>query len=214
MVIQAEDAGWVRVQRLQVAWRALGIGLLLGRPSEVADLFVERFVDPKPAVIDFGDSEVTLKIPAICAHASRPAATRCFSRLGELSVDTLRDTVAFTQGAERFAMGDHPGAATAWRPLVKDPEPYVQVLGDAMITAFESVGETALVEKLERVAEKSAQTHGGASLDMVRAARRAAKQGKRAEARALATRLIEAWSEAAEPVPAVAEMRRLLAQIR
>jgi eukaryotic-like serine/threonine-protein kinase len=214
MVILPEDAGWVRVQRVQVAWRALGIGLLLGRASEVADLFVERFVDPEPAPIDFGDSEVTLRLPAICAYASRAPATRCFSRLRALAVDMLRDTVAFTQGAERFAMGDHAGAARAWRPLVKEPEPYVQVLGDAMITAFESAGETGLVEKLERVAAKSAETYGGASLDMVRAARRAAKRGKREEARALATRIIEAWSEAADPVPAVAEMKRLLAQIR
>src|SRR5262249_52754166 len=63
MVILAEDAGWIRVQRVQVAWRALGIGQILGRPAEVADLFIERFVDPEPAAIDFGDIDVTLKIP-------------------------------------------------------------------------------------------------------------------------------------------------------
>ncbi|WP_437593506.1 hypothetical protein [Sorangium sp. So ce1000] len=66
-----------------------------------------------------------------------------------------------------------------------------------------------LVERLEKAVPGVESHLGGASLAMVRAARRAARRGEVDEARALARRVIEAWAIADEPVPAIDEMRRI-----
>jgi hypothetical protein len=47
----------------------------------------------------------------------------------------------------------------------------------------------------------------------VRAAKRAAKRGDRARAKELAQKVVDAWSVADEIVPAVEEMKALLAKL-
>ncbi|MDI1447442.1 serine/threonine-protein kinase [Polyangium sp. 6x1] len=215
MVVSADDAGWQRVQRFEIAWRALQIALVLGRAQEIADLVVERFLEPEPPPLDGAYLDVPLRLPAICAHASPAVSRRCFTRFRELrqrlSYSALPDADAFTDGAERYAKGDFAGAARAFRPLLRTPGPFVEVLAEPMIETFEQTGESELVARLEAaLADRSAELNG-ASLALVRAARRAAKQGDGDRARALANRVLEAWSVADETVPAVAEMR-LLAQ--
>ncbi|WP_437309595.1 hypothetical protein [Sorangium sp. So ce388] len=88
------------------------------------------------------------------------------------------------------------------------------VLAGTMAETFERTGEIELVERVEAAAAGNEAHWSGASLATVRAARRAARQGNKDEARALARRVIDAWSMADEPVPAVGEMRRLLAALR
>ncbi|WP_437900392.1 protein kinase domain-containing protein [Sorangium sp. So ce124] len=214
MIPSAEDAGWVRVQRLEIAWRALEIGLILGRAGEVADRAVERFLDPEPTPLDGAHHiDVPLRIAALCAHATAAASRRCFARLRalrpRLSGGILPGTDAFIDGAERVARADHAGAARAWRPLLRDPGPFAAVMADAMAAVFERAGEMELVERLEKAVPAGERHLGGASLATVRAARRAARRGKVDEARALARQVIEAWAIADEPVPALDDMRRL-----
>ncbi|WP_437571578.1 protein kinase domain-containing protein [Sorangium sp. So ce542] len=216
MTPSAEDAGWVRVQRLEIAWRALELGVILGRAGEIADLAVERFLDPEPPPLDGAHHiDAPLRAAALCAHATAAASRRCFARLRALrarrsgGMGILPGTDAFTEGAERYARADHAGAARAWRPLLRDPGPFAAVMGDAMAAVFERVGEAELVERLERAAAGGEGRLGGASLATVRAARRAARRGAMDEARALARQVIEAWAIADEPVPALGEMRRI-----
>jgi eukaryotic-like serine/threonine-protein kinase len=83
-----------------------------------------------------------------------------------------------------------------------------------MATTFERTGDLELVERLEAAALAGPGEFNGANPAHVRAARRAAKRGDDERARALARQVIEAWGVADETVPAVAEMRRLLAALR
>lgn len=218
MVVSGDDAGWVRVQRLEIGWRALQIGLILGRAQEIADLLVERFIDPEPSPLDGAHIDVPLRLPAICARASRPVARRCFERFrvlrGALSLGALPDTDAFTEGAERYAAGDLSGAAKAWRPLMREPGPHAALLVDAMLDAFERAGDKDLALRLSAAVKETSDELNGASLATVRAARRAAKQGDRRAAQTLAKQVIDAWSVADETVPAVEEMRRLIERSR
>ncbi|WP_437831511.1 protein kinase domain-containing protein [Sorangium sp. So ce1153] len=214
MVPAAEDAGWVRVQRLEIAWRALELGLILGRAGEVADLAVERLLDPEPPPLAGAHHiDVPLRVAAICARATPAASRRCFARLRalrpRLSGGILPGTDAFTDGAERYARADHAGAARAWRPLLRDPGPFAAVMADGMTAVFERTGETELAERLEQAVTAGESHLGGASLATVRAARRAARRGAVGEARALARQVIDAWAIADAPVPALDEMRRL-----
>lgn len=214
MVPTEEDAGWVRVQRLEIAWRALQIALLLGRQQEIADLAAKSLIDPEPSLLDGASVDVSLRILAICARTSKVVARRCFERFAvlreRLSLGALPETVPFERGAERYSAGDLPGAAAAWRSLVRDPGPYASVLGDAMIAAFEHTGARELVERLEAAVPDASDGLNGASLGTVRAARRAAKRGDRKKAAELAERVVRAWSLADETVPVVTEMRTLI----
>ncbi|WP_437676975.1 protein kinase domain-containing protein [Sorangium sp. So ce131] len=214
MTPAADDAGWVRVQRLEIAWRALELGLVLGRAGEIADAAVERLLDPEPPPLAGAHHiDVPLRVAALCAHATAAASRRCFARLRalrpRLSGGILPGTDAFTDGAERYARGDHAGAARAWRPLLRDPGPFAAVMADAMVGVFERTGEVEPAARLEEAVAQGEHQLGGASLATVRAARRAARRGKLDEARALARQVIEAWAVADESVPAVGEMRRI-----
>ncbi len=213
MVPSPGDAGWVLVQRLEIAWRALQIALIVGRGAQIADLAVKLFLDPEPSPLDGASMDIPLRIPAICAHTSRSVAGRCFARFDtlreRLSLGALPETTTFRTGAERYAHGDLTGAAAAFRGLIRDPGPYMTVLGDEMIETFESFGDKNIVERLEAAHQKTDHELGGASLKTVRAARRAAKLGNQAEAARLAEQVIVAWSTADVKVPAVAEMLRL-----
>jgi hypothetical protein len=214
MVVSADDTGWVLVQRFEIAWRALQIALVLGRAHEVADLVVERFLDPEPPPLDGAHLEVPLRLPAICAHASPAVSRRCFKRLRELwqrlSYSALPDAGAFTEGAERYADRDFAGAAQRFRPLLRTQGPFAEVLAESMVETFERTGETDLADRLERAIPDRSRELNGASLALVRAARRAAHRGEGDRARELAKQVLDAWSVADEPVPAVAEMRQLL----
>jgi serine/threonine protein kinase len=218
MDIGPGDVGWVRVQRLEIAWHAVELANVVGRAAEVADRAVERFLDPEPPPLDGANITVPMRIPAICARASLPVARRCFARFRalreRLSGGIIPETGAFTDGAERYVLGDFEGAARAWRPLLRNPGMFAALLPDLMEATFERTRETELVARLEAAAPENAGELNGATPAMARAARRAAARGDRARARALATRVIEAWSVADETVPAVEQMRRLLAEMR
>jgi len=214
MDIRPDDTGWVRVQRFEIAWRALEIGDVLGRAGEIADLIVERFLDPDPSPLD-DNVTVPLRIPAICMRASQRVSQRCFTRFralySHLSGGILPLTDVATQGAERYARGDLLAAAKVWKPLLRDPGLFARVFSGAMEDALERSGDEELVQRLESVASGSgSNSYNGAKPADVRAARRAAKRGDMERARQLARKVIDAWTVADETVPAVAEMRKLL----
>ncbi len=218
LVVSASDAGWVRVQRIEIAWRALEIALILDRAPALADLVVERFLDPDPPPLDGVYLSVPMRLAAICALATRPTSRRCFARLralrDRLSGGILPSTQAFTEGAERYAQGNLAGAAAAWRPLMREPGMFAEALPDAMATAFDRAGDVELAGRIDAMLGARAAELNGATIAHVRAARRALARGDKSRARTEAQRVIDAWSVADETVPAVEEMRRLIAGLR
>ncbi len=215
MSVGATDAGWVQVQRFEIAWQALQVAEILGRGTEVADQIVERFLDPEPAPLDGNHLTAPLRIPAICLQASEPVAKRCLARFrslrAQLSGGIMLATDAFTEGAERYARKDWSGAAKAWKPLLREPDLFARVLSDAMEETFERTGDEELVQRLESIgASAGADEYNGATMADVRAARRAAKHGDVVRAQLLARKVVDAWSVADESIPAVLEMRKLL----
>jgi hypothetical protein len=214
--LAADDAGWLRAQRFEIAWRAFGLGVLLGRGREVADWMVARFVDPEPSPLDSNFAVVPMQIPSICVHASAPE--RCFARFralrSQLPGAITAETDAFLLGAERYVAHDYAGAAAAWRPLLAGSLVLASALPDAMVDTFERVHDPDLAERIDRDDMLRAKELNGATLGHVRAARRAVARGDRAHARELAEQVIHAWQLADEAPPAVAEMRQLVDQLR
>jgi len=216
LVIRPVDTGWIRTQRFELAWRALELAILLGRPREVADLIVERFLDPQPPVLVGNFALAPLRIPAICVYASAPG--RCFARFRalrpQLAGTITGDTDELLVGAERYAQRDLIGAAKAWRTQLGGRMIVASVLPDAMVEAFEATGAADLAERVDAEVAQRAGELNGATLGHVRSARRALVRGDRGQARQLADQVIQAWSVADEPPPALADMRRLVAQLR
>ena len=71
MQITAEDSGWARVQRFEIAWHALQLAELLGAEAtaRIADRIVVQFLAPEPSPLDGGHLEVPLRIPRVCIRA-------------------------------------------------------------------------------------------------------------------------------------------------
>jgi hypothetical protein len=212
--ISGVDAGWIRSQRFEIAWHALELAVLLGRGREIADLLVERFLDPEPSPLDSTFSSIPMRITAMCALSSAP--DRCFARFRSLrprlAGAITPDGDGFMIGAERYAKGDFAAAATAWRPLLDGSMVLASALPDAMVEVFERTGADNLAEQVDQEVMKRAGELNGATLGHVRAARRAFKRGDRQKARQLAEQVVKAWSMADDEPPALAEMRRLSAQ--
>jgi hypothetical protein len=213
--ISSGDEGWVRAQRFEIAWRALELGVLLGRSREVADELVKRFLDPEPSPLDSHFASVPMRIPAICALASAPAP--CFKRFRSLQQQIpgalTQDTEAFLIGAERYVKRDFAGAAKVWRPLLGGRMVLASTLPGAMVEVFEGTDAADLAEQVDQEVEKRAGELHGATLAHVRAAHRAYARKDREAARKLAEQVITAWSLADEPPPALAEMRQLLTRL-
>jgi serine/threonine protein kinase len=213
--ITAADVGWVRAQRFEVAWQALELAVLLGRPTEVADWMVARFLAPEPPLLDSNFAFVPIRTPAICALSSAPEP--CFARLHALQPRLpgaiTHDTNNFLVGAEAYVRRDHAAAARAWRPLLDGGALLASTLPDAMVKVFEQTGAPELAEQVDDEVMKRAAEFHGATLGHVRAAQRAQRRGDVERARRLATEVVQAWSRADDEVPAVAAMRQLLATL-
>ena len=149
---------------------------------------------------------------ALCMNAGRGLASRCLERVDALSAnDNLwgSDGGALLQGAKRYAVADLRGAVDAWRPLVGTSSDDVARL--LPTEAFERVGERGLAARVDARKLKY-RYFAGVSDATPREARRALEQGDRARARELAQKVVTAWEVADATVPAVAEMRALLAK--
>jgi len=117
------------------------------------------------------------------------------------------------EGAEHYVEGDYAGAARAWRTLLARPGWQLDGMRDLIATAFEKTGEDDLVERVDAPLLGNPGRFNGIEMAHVRAARRAAKRGDAKTAKKYALQVIEAWSVADMDVPAVAEMRKLVARL-
>ena len=117
---------------------------------------------------------------------------------------------AFLRGAKRYAIGDLRGAVDAWRPVMGGPDDgLVRLLPTE---AFERIGEDGLAARIDARKLKY-RYFAGISDATPREALRAFKQGDRARSRDLAQKVVDAWEVADAVIPAVAEMRALLARL-
>jgi hypothetical protein len=116
--------------------------------------------------------------------------------------------VSFIQGAEAYARGDDAAAVAAFRQLAHRPGSLGQNL---MPAVFDRAGELDLAERIDQRVADTTGPLNGVGLAHVRAARRALARGDRARAEALARKIVDAWSGADVPIPAVAEVRALSA---
>jgi hypothetical protein len=204
------DVDYLIFTRLQVA-------LVTEQSRPVADEIARTFFEPDPARIA-GQYYGGAAMAQTCTHASADLSRRCFQRLRSLVAahffaGTIPD--AYIDGCERFAQGDMKGATAAWKPLMEGTSPSIRWLQNVAPIAFDAAGEAELAERVDalNIAGVNADFHG-ASLAHVRSARRAAARGDRETARKLARQVIDSWSVADVPVPAVAEMRALLAKLQ
>jgi hypothetical protein len=78
-----------------------------------------------------------------------------------------------------------------------------------MVRAFTAAGESELAIQIEARTRANAALFDGASMAMARAAQAAHAQSKPDDARALARRVIEAWTKADVKPPILAELQSL-----
>jgi hypothetical protein len=108
------------------------------------------------------------------------------------------------------------GQADSWLAEIARAPSGPMLAGDGMrilrfvpTEIFDSAGEPELAEQIDNELADRAFFHG-ISAALPRMAKRAFARGDKARARELAQKVIDAWSVADVPVPAVDEMRKLL----
>ncbi len=189
----------------------LQLASFLGRGPEAADPLARRFVLADPHRLAINEPHYEVSAIAICMRASPELAGPCLARLRTLREERAaragrRSTAeALLAGAERLVQGDDAGAVREWRTLVRRGHPLLDA------GAFERAGELDLLDTL---LESWLHRNDYAGLHPAHAiaARRAATRGEDDRARELAEQVIGAWGAADVPVPAVTEMRALLAE--
>jgi hypothetical protein len=203
--------------RIDVAQRTVEIADILGVSQSLAADQVKLALEP--GRVEALGAIALLKLVAMCAEIDKDLAARCFERVRQAGPNggfpNAERLAAPLEGAERYARGDYPGAAKAWRPLLKTKESYdVELLRTLLAVAFERAGDGDLAEKADAAALARRGLYNGANLAYVRGALRAEKRKDKETARRLAQAVVDAWSVADDDVPAVEEMRKLLARLR
>lgn len=211
-MVEAPTTAEGAITVFSVARVTADVALILERPLEYADPLVKRFVEPDPPVLPRSYGSY-LGLIATCTYAPASVAKRCIPRLRALHARGVGFPGLIVEqllaGAERYVNGDHAGAAKAWRSLLKETGRGTEALRHAMALTFDRQSLSELAAKVDATSFDG--RYNGADLANVREARRALRAGDREAARKHASLTIEAWSVADDTVPAVAEMRKVLA---
>ena len=190
------------------------LGRMLGDGGAGLDAVAKRFLLADPPRL-MAQTAAGIILVNVCGFASPEIATPCFQRLRELlAKGAFGDgfSGAATQRldvAEHFARGDFAGAAKLFRPLIATEQ------GNAFASqSFDAIGDIDTASLIDRYPlETEPPYYHGASLAQVREARRMVQRRDFAAAKKLAQTVIDAWSIADAPVPAVAEMKALIAAL-
>jgi len=188
------------------------VTLMLDRPLPELDRVVTRYLFDHPP--DPSDELSHYGALVACVVAPRATAQRCLARLRALTDGVIGNIPGLLDGADRYVAGDFAGATLAWQSMLARPSWQLANMRDVMATSFERAGKDDLVERIDAVVLHGPGRYNGAELAFVRAARRAERRGQVTEATVWAQRVIDAWSVADTDVPAVAEMRKLVARLR
>ena len=185
---------------------------VLDRTRPTATRWASAFVDMPDANAGALASGTPAAI-ALCMNAGPSLADRCLARVEKLGSERNSWGVGgdvFLRGAKRYAAGDVRGAVNDWRPIVASPNDDLARL--LPTSAFERAGEPDLAARIDARKMRYRQ-FAGVSEAAPREARRAFARGDRTRAKELAKGVIQAWEVADAVIPAVAEMRALLAKI-
>jgi len=213
-LLDLDSFGRIEAADLELFRTAMGAAEILGRSSEVGDAMARRFVLAEPSRMDPGHYALLYSSRA-CALASPEVTVNCFARLRDLA-----DAGAFIEGQalgteehfaanERFSRRDYAGAVAAWRPLLA----VSSYLPSFASVAFDAAGEAELASRVDEKEMENAPLFNGATMAHVREAKRAFDRKDFERARSLARTVIDAWGAADAPVPSVAQMRELLAEL-
>ena len=193
------------------------VGLILGRPADFVGTVVDRFVTSQPHhVVDSAVGFTSLV--SACCFAPRPVGKKCIDRIRELreqgEIPTIyKGAESVLAGATRFVADDYAGAAKAWRQMLRAPGWIQDPLRDVMAVAFDRAGEYDLGAEIDESRVAAVDLPRAAELAWVRAAKRAYIKGDHARARTLAQAVVDKWRFADEDLPAMREMKDLLAKL-
>jgi hypothetical protein len=197
--------------------RLVRLGLELATVVNERTAFADEIVhlvfdsDPPRLVPQSHNSVSTLAV--VCALASHDAALRCFERVNALVerrffVFMGAGDVELFRGAESYARGDLARAVATFRPMAREHRAPL-----LLATVFDQAGDLDLADRVDEVLLRLPGDWNGANIAHVRGALRAERRSDRATAERLAHAVIDAWGGADVAVPAVAEMRALLARL-
>jgi Protein kinase domain len=190
---------------------------IVDRPADFVDAFVTRWVESEPHHIIDGVVPFYALV-AVCCQAPRPIGKRCIERIQKLRAESKLPTIftgsdVLVAGAARYVADDYRGAAKVWRTSLRTPGWLRDPIREPMANAFDRGGEPELATEIDAPTVVLVDLPRTADLAWVREARRAQKRGDNAKARKLAQAVVDKWRFADEDVPAMAEMKALLAKL-
>ncbi len=213
--LPADDASAAPAFRIaQVGARS---AMTLGAQADFVAALVDRYVASEPHhVVDGVVPFVSLV--ATCCIAPRPVGKRCIARLQQLRAEAKIPTIfngveTVLAGAARFVEGDYAGAAKVWRTMLRAPGFIQDPLRDPMAIAFDRAGSPELGDEIDGPTVAYVDLQRTGELAWVRAAKRAEKRGDHERARKLAQASVDKWRFADEDIPAMGEMKQLLARL-
>jgi hypothetical protein len=189
----------------------------LERPADFVDGVVSRYVMSEPHHVIDGVVPF-LSLVTSCCFAPRPVGKKCIARLEQLRKESKLPTIfngadTVVAGAARFVENDYAGAAKSWRTLLRAPGWIQAPLREPMAVAFDRSGAPELADEVDQSMVALVDLPRTADLAWVRTARHAQKRGDNARAQKLAQAVVDKWRFADEDIPAVHEMRELLAKL-
>jgi serine/threonine-protein kinase len=189
----------------------------LGRSADFVRFVVDKYVTSEPHHIV--DAAVPFSaLVSSCCFAPRAIGRPCIERIQRLRTEGKLPTIYkgvenVVNGAVYFVADDYAGAARTWRQLLRAPGWIQEPLRDMLAVAFDRSGMPELGDELDAAAVAAIDLPRPAELAWVRAARRAQKRGDNARARKIATAVVDKWRFADEDLPAMREMKDLLAKL-
>jgi hypothetical protein len=131
-------------------------------------------------------------------------AKLCALHAGRYFQQPSEDFPPLANALEHRLAGRHDRIVSALRPLAMNV-----AMRSLMASLLDVAGAPERAARFDDAMIASGGLFGGLSMAHVRSARRHARAGRLDEARALARRIVEQWSDADEELPLLDEMRAL-----
>jgi hypothetical protein len=196
---------------LTAAFYAVNLQLVTGQPVKGLDAMIDKWVINQPEKIK-DDLVNEINTGVVCAMAPRETARKCLRKLRELTDGAVFMDRNFLTGAERYAEGDYPGAAKAWRGYIARRDWHYPFMHDMLAIAFDGAKDPDNATRVDERYVAQGGRFNGAEPAHVREALRSEARGDLKRAVQLATKVVRQWSTADIDIPAVAEMRKLIAR--
>jgi hypothetical protein len=197
----------------QLAAFAVYLAVDIGKPTDFANDFLAKFLDPKKPAVTHGVTTLH-SLVSICMNLKKGDAEACITRL-RATYDAGHFGSAFISsenlmtGAEHYIAGRLDKAADAFRPVTGANLFKTEGVREVMAEAFVRAGQDQLAEKVDvfwrddEVAPEAIPAH-------VRTALRLERHGDITHARRIAQAYVSRWDVADERPLGLDEMKKLL----